>query len=144
MGKYFEGWGGVDRVPFEKALSEKVGEAVEVTRYSSRYYVQTKDNKQGVAVFEMVQLPGCCAFAVSCHTEIYEKFRGKGIAPILQELKAEIARKSGYTGMFATITDDNEAQKKILPKSGWVLLADASGKKNPKTGHVIHTYFKSL
>lgn len=131
-----------------KKISEAVGKPVTLSfthKSDNDIFVEVKDeSNRPKAFFQMIQFPGCCAFCISTGTNINRSWQGKKISYILQEIKADLARSAGYAGIFATIVKGHPAQEKVLPKSGYTLVTEASGRVNPKTHNNISTYFKGL
>lgn len=138
----------LDIAKYSTKLSEAVGEPVilqPTCKSNEDIYVEVKDEKGYVrSNFRMIEFPGCCAFCVSTGTWVDPRWRGKKVAYILQEIKEDLARIGGYAGIFATIVKGNPAQERVLPKSGFSLVGEATGLKNPKTTNEICTYFKGL
>jgi len=94
-----------------------------------------------IASFQLVEMPGCCGVLVSYHTCVSPKYREKGLASALHNIKLDMGRSMGYTMMMCTDIVGNDPQKKILRKNGWKRLAVF---KNNRTTNHVSIYAKNL
>ena len=72
--------------------------------------------------FQLIEMPGCCAFLISTGTFVNHNYRKLGIGNMLQKYKENIAKDWRYTNLVATTTEKNKAQTKIMNKAGWEML----------------------
>lgn len=96
---------------------------------------------QDICSFSLIELPGCCGVLVSFHMYIEEKYRGKGIATFLQEIKEDIARENNYTVLLGTVRSDNPIEIHTLEKSGWKKI---NSFKNHRTYNDVEIWTKEI
>lgn len=72
-----------------------------------------------IAIWKLYQLQHCCAFMVSCSSQVYPEYRGKRIGTILNTLRQDIGRLLGYSAILCTDIEQNVAQRKLLATNGW-------------------------
>lgn len=92
------------------------------------------NNKELIAVFNICELPGCCAFMLSHGSYIYPQYRKLGLGVILNQLRIDVATYLEYSALLCTDIEDNEPQRKILKKNGW---QDIYGITNKRTGNHV-------
>jgi len=77
-------------------------------------------NMTVVSTFRLLEFPGCCGIALSTGAHVFPNFRNRGIGTILNKLRIEIARASGYTVMICTINNrDGGLMERLLHKNWW-------------------------
>jgi GNAT superfamily N-acetyltransferase len=91
-------------------------------------------DKDMIACFTLVTMPGCCGILVSTGSYVEQKFQGKGIGHLLNSMRQRIAYEWGYPLMICTDVTTNTPQQKILSKAGWKHLL---GFKNSRTGNDV-------
>lgn len=88
-----------------------------------------------ISTFKLYQLQHCCAFMVSCNALVREKYRGKRIGTILNQLRQDIGRLLGYSAIICTDIDKNTPQRKLLATNGW---KDVYSVLNKRTKNLVH------
>lgn len=150
------------RQKYEKKLSELLKE--EVFMYSPKIGKYPSENPAGLntvsfalkntgktygiktyydilANFSLRELSGCCGVIVSYWMQVDKKYRGKGIAKVLQEFKEEICKYNGYTTMLATTLSGNDTENHILEKFNWKQVYTF---KNKRTQHNLIVWIKEI
>lgn len=74
--------------------------------------------------FRIQPMPHCRRFGMSTEMMVHTLFRRKGLATLMQPLKAKIANWLGYTDLFCTCVLGNTAQVAVLERAGWKMLMD--------------------
>lgn len=72
---------------------------------------------------------------VSCNALVKEKYRGKRIGTILNQLRQDIGRLLGYSAIICTDIDKNTPQRKLLATNGW---KDVYSVLNKRTKNLVH------
>lgn len=70
--------------------------------------------------YEFNTFPGCNQLIVSNHAFIKPEQRGKGFGQKQQLNKLNLAAELGYNCIICTVKSDNEVEKYILNKNGWI------------------------
>lgn len=85
------------------------------------FLIKTLDAEKSRAVtsFSIRPFPGCCAFAISTGTVMYDPFFGRGINKHGLAIREEIARLVGYTALVCTDVTNNERERKTLSRRGF-------------------------
>ena len=110
-------------------------------RYIAMVYKLTPvSNYSLVGMFRLQQFTGCCAYAISCNAVVYAKYRHKGVNTIALQLRMEIARKAGYTGLYATDVTGGFGLRTLIEAG----FKELQATKNRRTNNVVHLMFKDL
>ncbi len=87
-----------------------------------------------VAMWQLVEMPGCCGICISTGSMVYPRFRKVGIGKLLNLLRKELATVLGYGLLICTDVITNDPQQKILDQNGWKHI---SSFRNPRTQNVV-------
>lgn len=105
--------------------------------------LELSETGRPIGHFSLSEMPGCCGIMISHNTQIYKDFQGKGIASIFQELKFALAKELGFSLLLCTVREDNEIEKHILQKFGWI-RHEGSIFQNSRTTNIISVWTKIL
>lgn len=98
------------------------------------FVILDTEHKREIAEFVLCQLRGCCGVCMSTGERVAPEFRGKGVGTILGKFRRAIARDRGYTVLFCTHVNSNQAQNKVLQRNGWL---DVYRFRNRRTGNLV-------
>lgn len=90
--------------------------------------------------YALSPLPGCCGVVVSHDSSLKEEFRGKGLGDFFHKERLDLIQDLGYSCALATVQVDNDAEKHILEKNGWLRLHIF---KNSRTGNWIEIWCRN-
>lgn len=104
-----------------------------------KYYIKYK----GLVVGEskLTTMPGCRTIGISHGLVIYRKYRGMGIGSTIHQKRLALARSLGYSILVCTSRADNKPQSKILNFFLWTATFRFI---NPRTGHAVYLWYKTL
>jgi GNAT superfamily N-acetyltransferase len=114
------------------------------TAYTGDYTLEGWSKKAGfwpVAKFGMMPMPGCRAICVFHHAEVEPKFRGTGLGQLLLNVRGRVATKAGYSRAICTVRCDNEIERHLMNKCGWI---DLTSFVNRTSNRGIRIYIKHL
>lgn len=94
-----------------------------------------------ITQFKLVQLPGCCGICISTGVFVHNNYRNKGINSILNNMRIELAKYSGYGILLCTDKDNNDYERKTLNKNDW---KDIYSFINPRTNNKLNITIKEL
>lgn len=95
----------------------------------------------GVALFDLICMPGCCGILVSCKSEVFPQYRNKGLGKLLNNMRYQIAQEWGYSVLLCTDVESNQPQQKILSQNGWTHLMSF---KNARTANKVSMHEKII
>jgi len=93
------------------------------------------------ARFSLKNLAGCCGAVISWESYVEKEWRGQGLGQLMQEMKVYLAEKLRVGLLLATVVQGNEAEERLLRKSGWT---PSSPFANPKTNNQIQVWQKVI
>jgi GNAT superfamily N-acetyltransferase len=122
-----------------KDLEERVGAPLYFSQLDDyEWTVHTREDR--VAEFRLRQFPNCSALALFYSSEVYEKYRHRGIATVLTLMRMAACKNSGYTGAICTVRRDNKFEQRILRRLGW----KRHGKIVSRHGGFLSTWMVNL
>lgn len=109
------------------------------TSEEGMYYVYV--NKEIVAGFKLVCMPGCCGIVVSTGAFVFNNYRRKGLGTLLNRMRQQMAWDLGYTVMACTDLNNNTPQQRILFHMNWDKIWQFV---NRRTGNRINVHMIDL
>jgi hypothetical protein len=91
--------------------------------------------------YELNPFPGCNQICVSNHSLIYRGYRGEGRGQIQHQERLIKAKELGYDFIQCTVRGDNLAEKHILNKYNWSMMASF---KSKETGNLVELWGRLL
>lgn len=91
--------------------------------------------------FTFSPLPGCCGVVVSSESSLHDVSKISGTGRLFHRLKAEVARKLGYSMMLATTQASNLPEVIGGAKAGWKWSNEFT---NTRTGNLLFVGLKKL
>lgn len=88
-----------------------------------------------ISTWKLYEMPHCCAYIISCKSEVMNDFRNKKIGTVLNQLRQDIGRVLGYTTMLCTDIEKNIYQRQLLKTNGW---KDIHTIVNKRTKNIVH------
>lgn len=76
-------------------------------------------NRKSIVGWSFNFIPGNTEIAFSTNTFVNPKYRGLGIASIVQECKFKLAREMGIKKLYCTVNCKNTPQLHIMNRFGW-------------------------
>lgn len=73
-----------------------------------------------IAKFLLRPFPNCSALVISYGIEVTPGYRYHGVGTLLLRMQMAACRMAGYTAMIATVRTDNEVERHIMKKLGWI------------------------
>lgn len=123
-----EGKGLFEMVRFDVYVGWEAGGAREAT-------------ERHIGAFFFSPMPGCCGVVVSHGSFLNNTERGSNLGEFFHDLKAEVARRLGYTCMLATTRTDNFPEVIGASKKGWKMHEAFT---NPRTRNQLVVMEKHL
>lgn len=122
-----------DRIPLKEWKLQLTIKDEEVGEGGANFYIRHQ-NGYDIGRFSIRQFPGCCAIAVSYHSNIDPKYRGQKLGTLFNKMRMDIARLWGYGAMICTDVHDNVPSRKLLANNGW---SDIAQMRNPRTKNKV-------
>lgn len=94
-----------------------------------------------VTRWKLVPFPGCCAFCISTEVNVLPPYHRKGVNTVAIQLRQQLARLTGFTGIVCTDIDSNEPERRTLAKAGW---KDVYNLTNRRTTNGVNLSVKHL
>lgn len=94
-----------------------------------------------ISYFTLIELPGCCGICISTGTQVYNKYRNKGVNTLLNNFRIDVAKQLGYDLLLCTDVSNNTHQLKTLDKNNWEHIYNFN---NPRTGNNLNISIKNL
>jgi predicted acetyltransferase len=104
--------------------------------------VKEKNGKMStVASWRVEHMPHCRHICVFIDAQVEESFRGTGLGTILNKVRLELAKASGYSLALCTVREDNPAQNRIMKKNMWRIIETLN---EYTEGAKVYLYSKTL
>ena len=84
--------------------------------------------------YSIIAMPNQPCIAICYDFTIYPQFRGQRAAHKLKAHQMENLKLLGYTSAICTTQSSNEAQIKVLMKSGWTILSNFKDQRTGERG----------
>lgn len=94
-----------------------------------------------ISEFTLIQMPGCCGMCISTNVKVSERYRNKGLNNILNQMRIDIAKESGYGILICTDIISNTPERATLSRNHW---KDIYNFNNPRTKNQIAISIKEL
>jgi RimJ/RimL family protein N-acetyltransferase len=91
--------------------------------------------------YQIVDLPGSSQVAVSIHSFIFPRERGKGHGGRMHKERLDKLKELGYNYVLCTVREDNLAELKILNNNSWTRLDTF---QSSSTSHRIILFGRSI
>ncbi len=113
---------------YKEQIEQIIGQPIEIKRWRVESFMSKTHeegsweiwiDKQIIAGFKLVCMPGCCGIVVSTGAYVAAHQQGKGLGTLLNQMRVQIAWQLGYTVMICTDVEGNEPQRVILRTNGW-------------------------
>lgn len=105
------------------------------------YFESNEFGSVTIAKFACTPMSGCYAIVLFHSTAVNDLVRGLGIASVLQRLRLESAKVSGFSYAQCTTNSKNDVQNKLLTKFGWEPIKKFN---NIKTGNEVIYWMKEI
>jgi len=96
-----------------------------------------------VLYFYLSTMPGCCGVLISNSMYVYEDFRNKGLATLMQQFKEQFAFSAGYTVLLAT-EKEGSGNRGILQKSGWEIKSSFNNRRSANQVNILVKELKPI
>lgn len=104
-------------------------------------YGKAQDRQRVITQWKIVPFPGCCAFCISTEVIVGAPYTRKGVNRVGIQLRQEIARLTGFTGIVCTDLQTNTAERRTLAKAMW---KDVYQVTNRRTTNSVNLSVKDL
>lgn len=94
-----------------------------------------------LGAYEIVDLPGSPQCAVSIHSFIFNRFRGKGYGKYKHKERLDILKYLGYDYVLCTVDAANAREVKILESNKWTHLDTFV---SSASGHTVRIYGRRI
>lgn len=104
----------------------------EIQKGQCNLIVRIDIGEHALASFTLKDMYNCCGIIVGSDLYVSEDYSNKGVGTLLTKFMMDFSKYYGYGVLQATDREDNEYQKKIFEKLGWIVSHKF---RNPKTNN---------